>query len=202
MRESSAILAGRHYRKRCKDNACGYITSGRVNRKTAVRKRACPYNQKHVALIRLFFEHIADSVHVIPTSSRRWSYIQLYHFTKFILCQYQILWLFRYCHNMLWFFCQIILKTSSPAAARLSYMLPLDLASGFIAINAVALNDAISGSIFPVPLACFVITMALPFGSTRALPTHQFIIFEPLWIVTFSAIRRSMVLIAPFIRHP
>ena len=33
------------------------------------------------------------------------------------------------------------------------------------------LNAAISGSIFAVPEACFVMTMALPFCSTRALLT-------------------------------
>jgi hypothetical protein len=42
---------------------------------------------------------------------------------------------------------------------------------GFVDINAMALNAAISGSIFPVPEACFVMTMALPFGSRRAFAT-------------------------------
>jgi hypothetical protein len=37
------------------------------------------------------------------------------------------------------------------------------------AIEAIALNAAISGSILAVPDACFVMTMALPLGSTRAL---------------------------------
>ena len=36
-----------------------------------------------------------------------------------------------------------------------------------------ALNAAMSGSILAVPDACFVMIMALPFGSTRALPTDQ-----------------------------
>jgi hypothetical protein len=40
--------------------------------------------------------------------------------------------------------------------------------AGFADIQATALNAAISGSIFAVPEACFVMTMALPFGSTRA----------------------------------
>ena len=40
-----------------------------------------------------------------------------------------------------------------------------------MAIRATALNAAISGSILAVPEACFVITMALPLGSTFALPT-------------------------------
>ena len=41
----------------------------------------------------------------------------------------------------------------------------------FVDIHAMALNAAISGSILAVPEACFVMTMALPFGSTRALLT-------------------------------
>ncbi|EGA3984919.1 hypothetical protein H5P11_004947, partial [Escherichia coli] len=45
--------------------------------------------------------------------------------------------------------------------------------SGFSDIKDTALNSAISGSIFPFPLACFVMRMALPFGSTLAFPTHQ-----------------------------
>ena len=40
---------------------------------------------------------------------------------------------------------------------------------GFVDINAMALSAAISGSILAVPDACFVMTMALPFGSARAL---------------------------------
>jgi hypothetical protein len=43
--------------------------------------------------------------------------------------------------------------------------------AGFADIKETALNAAISGSIFAVPEACFVMTMALPFGSTRALLT-------------------------------
>jgi hypothetical protein len=43
--------------------------------------------------------------------------------------------------------------------------------AGFADIQATALNAATSGSIFAVPEACFVMTLALPFGSTRALPT-------------------------------
>ena len=42
---------------------------------------------------------------------------------------------------------------------------------GFVDINAMALNAAINGSILALPDACFVMMMALPFGSTRALPT-------------------------------
>jgi hypothetical protein len=45
--------------------------------------------------------------------------------------------------------------------------------AGFADIQATALNAAISGSIFVVPEACFVMTMALPFGSTRALLTSH-----------------------------
>ena len=41
----------------------------------------------------------------------------------------------------------------------------------FAAIHAIALNAAISGSILAVPDARFVMAMALPFGSTRALLT-------------------------------
>jgi hypothetical protein len=44
---------------------------------------------------------------------------------------------------------------------------------GFVDINAIALNAAISGSILAVPDACLVMMMALPFGSTPALPTDQ-----------------------------
>ncbi len=43
--------------------------------------------------------------------------------------------------------------------------------SGIADIQAMALNAAISGSILAVPEACFVMTMALPFGSTRATLT-------------------------------
>ena len=43
--------------------------------------------------------------------------------------------------------------------------------AGFADIQATALNAAINGSIFAVPDACFVMTMALPLGSTRALLT-------------------------------
>jgi hypothetical protein len=42
---------------------------------------------------------------------------------------------------------------------------------GFVDINAMALNAAISGSIFADPEACFVMMMAFPRGSTRALLT-------------------------------
>ena len=40
-------------------------------------------------------------------------------------------------------------------------------------MSAIALNAAMSGSILAVPDACFVMIMALPFGSTPALPTDQ-----------------------------
>jgi hypothetical protein len=43
----------------------------------------------------------------------------------------------------------------------------------FVDIDAMALSAAIKGSIFAVPEACFVMMMALPFGSTRALLTAQ-----------------------------
>ncbi|MCY1244841.1 hypothetical protein D9M72_579400 [compost metagenome] len=45
--------------------------------------------------------------------------------------------------------------------------------SGFSDIKVTALNVASSGSIFAVPDACFVIRMALPLGSTLALPTQN-----------------------------
>ena len=45
--------------------------------------------------------------------------------------------------------------------------------AGFADIQATALNAAISGSFFAVPEACFVMTIALPFGSTRALLPSQ-----------------------------
>jgi hypothetical protein len=52
--------------------------------------------------------------------------------------------------------------------------------AGFDAIHAMALNAAMSGSIFAVPDACFVMMMALPRGSTRALPTAQAIsVWQP-----------------------
>ena len=43
--------------------------------------------------------------------------------------------------------------------------------AGFAAIQAIALNAAIRGSILAVPDACFVMMMALPFGFTRAVAT-------------------------------
>jgi hypothetical protein len=49
----------------------------------------------------------------------------------------------------------------------------LGMDKGFVDINAITLNAAISGSIFAVPDACFVMMMALPFSSTRALATAQ-----------------------------
>src|SRR4029450_7156092 len=59
-------------------------------------------------------------------------------------------------------------------------MLGWDVA-GFADIQATALNAAIGGSIFAVPDACFVMTMALPFGSTRALLTaHAISTWPPL----------------------
>jgi hypothetical protein len=51
-------------------------------------------------------------------------------------------------------------------------MLGWDVA-GFADIHATALNAAINGSIFAVPDACFVMTMELPSGSTRAFATVQ-----------------------------
>jgi hypothetical protein len=42
---------------------------------------------------------------------------------------------------------------------------------GFVDINAIALNAAISGSILADPEACFVTRTAFLFGLTRALPT-------------------------------
>jgi hypothetical protein len=43
--------------------------------------------------------------------------------------------------------------------------------AGIEAIHAKALIAAINGSIFAVPDACLVMMFALPFGSTRVLPT-------------------------------
>lgn len=57
--------------------------------------------------------------------------------------------------------CQMKNTTGSPRASGLSVM------------SATALKAAISGSIFAVPEACFVMEIALPRGSTRALPTDQ-----------------------------
>ena len=50
---------------------------------------------------------------------------------------------------------------------------------GFVDISAIALHAAISGSIFAVPEACFVMMMALPFGSTRAFATAHDISARP-----------------------
>jgi hypothetical protein len=47
---------------------------------------------------------------------------------------------------------------------------------GFVDISAIALNAAINGSILALPEACFVMMIALPFGSTRALATVHDII--------------------------
>jgi hypothetical protein len=44
---------------------------------------------------------------------------------------------------------------------------------GFVDISAIALNAAIRGSIFALSDACFVMMMALPFGSTRAFATAK-----------------------------
>ena len=44
---------------------------------------------------------------------------------------------------------------------------------GFVDIKAIALNAAMSGSILADREACFVMIMALPFGSTRALATAE-----------------------------
>lgn len=44
---------------------------------------------------------------------------------------------------------------------------------GFVHIKAMALNAAISESILAEPDACFVMIMALPFGSTRAFATAK-----------------------------
>jgi hypothetical protein len=52
---------------------------------------------------------------------------------------------------------------------------------GFVDIRAIALNAAINGSILAEPDACFVMMMALPFGSTRVghCPGHQTLIAVP-----------------------
>jgi hypothetical protein len=44
---------------------------------------------------------------------------------------------------------------------------------GFVAISAMALKAAISGSILAAPEACLAMMMALPFGSTRAFATAK-----------------------------
>jgi hypothetical protein len=43
---------------------------------------------------------------------------------------------------------------------------------GFVDISAIALNAAISGSIFSVPDAYFVMPMALPFPTRASLTAH------------------------------
>ena len=70
--------------------------------------------------------------------------------------------------------------------------------AGFADIQATALNAAMSGSILAVPDACFVMTMALPRGSTRALLTAQAIKRCPPCSSVLSASLRSAVLIALF----
>ena len=53
-------------------------------------------------------------------------------------------------------------------------------------MRAIALNAAISGSILADPDACFVTSMALPFGSTRAFghcPGHQSVTAVPQALV-------------------
>ena len=81
-------------------------------------------------------------------------------------------------------------------------MLFVLFASGFMAINATDDNPAMSGSILPVPLACFVIRIAFPFGSTLAFPTHHCIIRDPLWRIDRLATLTSIVLIALLSRQP
>jgi hypothetical protein len=44
---------------------------------------------------------------------------------------------------------------------------------GFVDIKAMALKTSINGSIFADPDACFVMMMALSFGSTRAFATAK-----------------------------
>jgi hypothetical protein len=48
-----------------------------------------------------------------------------------------------------------------------------DVDQEFVDINAMASNATISGSILTHPNACFVMMMALPFGSTLILGTAQ-----------------------------
>jgi hypothetical protein len=50
---------------------------------------------------------------------------------------------------------------------------------GFVDIKAMALKAAISGSIFIIPDACFVMMMALPIGSREALATSHDINARP-----------------------
>jgi hypothetical protein len=45
--------------------------------------------------------------------------------------------------------------------------------SGFVAIRAIALKAAVSGSILADPDACLAMMIALPRGSTQALLTAQ-----------------------------
>jgi hypothetical protein len=44
---------------------------------------------------------------------------------------------------------------------------------GFVDISAMAFNAAIKESVLAEPEACFATRMALPFGSTRALPAAK-----------------------------
>jgi len=67
---------------------------------------------------------------------------------------------------------------------------------GFEGIRAIALKAAINGSTLAVPDACLVMLMALPRGSTRALPTAHDIKAWPPWRKVLSASFRSAVLIA------
>jgi hypothetical protein len=59
--------------------------------------------------------------------------------------------------------------------------------AGFADIQATALNAAISGSIFAVPEACFVMTIALPFQlntGVRHCPRHQSLTAVPRDLVS------------------
>src|SRR6266850_4021587 len=58
---------------------------------------------------------------------------------------------------------------------------------GFWFIKCTAENAAINGSIFALPLACFVMVKLLARCSCRALLTHQFISPDPEWVISPSA---------------
>ena len=73
---------------------------------------------------------------------------------------------------------------------------------GVVDISTIALNAAISGSLLADPEAYFLMTIALPFGSIRALATAQDISRWPACRSNPSASLRSAIFIAPVSSQP
>jgi len=66
---------------------------------------------------------------------------------------------------------------------------------GFVAISAMALNAAISGSILAEPDACFVMMMALPFGSTGVANRPGISFCPPCRSVLFASLRSAVSIV-------